>query len=232
MFGAIDLGSNSFRAHIGNVVDGTINVFRSTRESNRMAAGLDDNNFLTPEAIERGLASISRIKSFLDAYPLSEVRAVATNTFRVAKNASEFLIEAEKRLGHPIDVISGEEEGRLIYLGVANVLKIADEKRLVIDIGGGSTEVIVGLGHDIKRVESFPIGTVPQSLGFFKDGVIDAPSFERALLFAKSRFEDAAEYYRQAGWTTVYGSSGTIRATGEMLAANDIGDGLFTLENL
>jgi exopolyphosphatase/guanosine-5'-triphosphate,3'-diphosphate pyrophosphatase len=232
MFGAIDLGSNSFRAHIGNVVDGTINVFRSTRESNRMAAGLDDNNFLTPEAIERGLASISRIKSFLDAYPLSEVRAVATNTFRVAKNASEFLIEAEKRLGHPIDVISGEEEGRLIYLGVANVLKIADEKRLVIDIGGGSTEVIVGLGHDIKRVESFPIGTVPQSLGFFKDGVIDAPSFERAILFAKSRFEDAAEYYRQAGWTTVYGSSGTIRATGEMLAANDIGDGLFTLENL
>ncbi len=232
MFAAIDLGSNSFRAHIGNVVDGAINVFRSTRESNRMAAGLDGNNFLTPEAIERGLASISRIKSFLDAYPLNEVRAVATNTFRVAKNASEFLVEAEKRLGHPIDVISGEEEGRLIYLGVANVLKVADEKRLVIDIGGGSTEVVVGLGNDIRRVESFPIGTVPQSLGFFKDGVIDAPSFDRALLFAKSRFEDAAEYYRQAGWTTVYGSSGTIRATGEMLAVNEIGDGLFTLENL
>ena len=232
MFAAIDLGSNSFRAHIGNVEDGTIKVFRSTRESNRMAAGLDENSMLTPEAVARGLASIRRIKSFLDPYPLTEVRAVATNTFRVAKNAQDFLTEAEKLLGYPIDVISGEEEGRLIYLGVANVLKVADEKRLVIDIGGGSTELVVGHGNDIKRVESFPVGTVHQSFGFFPEGRIDAPSFDAALLFAKSRFEDAADYYRQAGWTTVYGSSGTIRAMGEMLAANEIGDGLFTLENL
>ncbi len=232
MFAAIDLGSNSFRAHIGSVKDGAIKVFRSTRESNRMAAGLDGDNRLTPESIERGLESIRKIKMFLDSYPLTEVRAVATNTFRVAKNAQDFLEQAEKLLGHPIDVISGEEEGRLIYLGVANVLNVADEKRLVIDIGGGSTEVVVGEGHDIRRVESFPIGTVPQSLGFFKEGVIDRPSFDRAVLFAKSRFEDAAEYYRHAGWTTVYGSSGTIRATGEMLAVNEIGNGLFTLENL
>ena len=232
MFAAIDLGSNSFRAHIGNVEDGAIKVFRSTRESNRMAAGLDESNMLTPEAVERGLASIRNIKSFLSQYPLTEVRAVATNTFRVARNAQEFLVEAEKLLGYPIDVISGEEEGRLIYLGVANVLKVADEKRLVIDIGGGSTELIVGHGNDIKRVESFPVGTVHQSLGFFPGGRIDASSFDAALLFAKSRFEDAADYYRQAGWTTVYGSSGTIRATGEMLAANEIGNGLFTLENL
>ncbi len=232
MFAAIDLGSNSFRAHIGNVEDGGITVFRSTRESNRMAAGLDENNRLTPEAIERGLDSIRNIKRFLDQYPLDEVRAVATNTFRIAKNAQDFLVKAEKLLGYPIDVISGEEEGRLIYLGVANVLKVADEKRLVIDIGGGSTELIVGYGNEIKRVESFPVGTVHQSLDFFQDGRIDAPSFDAALLFAKSRFEDVADYYRQAGWTAVYGSSGTIRATGEMLAVNKIGNGLFTLENL
>lgn len=232
MFAAIDLGSNSFRAHIGSVEDDAITVFRSTRESNRMAAGLDADNMLTPEAIERGLASIRNIRSFLDQYPLTEVRAVATNTFRIAKNAQDFLVEAEKLLGYPIDVISGEEEGRLIYLGVANVLKVADEKRLVIDIGGGSTELVVGYGNDIKRVESFPVGTVHQSLGFFENGKVDAPSFDAALLFAKSRFEDAADYYRQAGWTTVYGSSGTIRATGEMLAVNEIGNGLFTLENL
>ena len=122
MFAAIDLGSNSFRAHIGNVEDGAIKVFRSARESNRMAAGVDENGMLTPEAVARGLASIHRIRSFLDPYPLAEVRAVATNTFRIAKNAQDFLVEAEKLLGYPIDVISGEEEGRLIYLGVANVL--------------------------------------------------------------------------------------------------------------
>lgn len=232
MFAAIDLGSNSFRAHIGNVEDGAIKVFRSTRESNRMAAGVDENGMLTPEAVARGLASIHRIRSFLDPYPLAEVRAVATNTFRIAKNAQDFLVEAEKLLGYPIDVISGEEEGRLIYLGVANVLKVADEKRLVIDIGGGSTELIVGHGNDIKRVESFLVGTVHQSLGFFPEGRIDAASFDAALLFARSRFEDAADYYRQAGWTTVYGSSGTVRAMGEMLAVNEIGDGLFTLGNL
>ena len=232
MFAAIDLGSNSFRAHVGNVVDGAITIFKSTRESNRMAAGLDENNHLTQEAMERGLAAIRNIKDFLQQYPLSEVRAVATNTFRVAKNAKDFLEKAEKILGYPIDVISGEEEGRLIYLGVANVLNVPYEKRLVIDIGGGSTEIIVGHGSEIERVESFPIGTVRQSLGFFKDGKITSASFVAALLYAKSRFEDAADYYRYTGWTAVYGSSGTIRATGEMLAINDIGDGLFTLENL
>ncbi len=232
MFAAIDLGSNSFRSHVGNVIDGNISVAQSIRESNRMAAGLDENSNLTPEAIERGLNSIRKIKSFLDRYPLTDVRAVATNTFRVAKNAQEFLIPAENILGYPIDVISGEEEGRLIYLGVANVLKVDDEKRLVIDIGGGSTEIIVGHGNAIERVESFPIGTVRQSVGFFEGGKITAEAFDAAILFAKSRFEDAADYYRHAGWKAVYGSSGTIRATGEMLAINEIGDGFFTLENL
>ncbi len=187
---------------------------------------------LTPEAVARGLMSIRRIRVFLESCPLTEVHAVATNTFRVAKNAQDFLTEAEKLLGYPIDVISGEEEGRLIYLGVANVLKVADERRLVIDIGGGSTELVIGHGDDIKRVESFPVGTVHQSQEFFPNGRIDESSFDAALLFAKSHFEDAADYYRQSGWTTVYGSSGTIRATGEMLAINEIGDGLFTLENL
>lgn len=232
MFAAIDLGSNSFRSHVGNVIGGNISVVQSIRESNRMAAGLDENSNLTPEAIERGLESIRKIKSFLDRYPLTDVRAVATNTFRVARNAQEFLIPAENILGYPIDVISGEEEGRLIYLGVANVLKVNDEKRMVIDIGGGSTEIIVGHGSAIERVESFPIGTVRQSVGFFEDGNITAEAFDNAILFAKSRFEDAADYYRNAGWMAVYGSSGTIRATGEMLAINEIGDGLFTLKNL
>ncbi len=232
MFAAIDLGSNSFRLHIGEYVNGVICVVKSAREPNRLAAGLDKNNVLSREAMERGLDALKRLRSILAAYPLSDVKVVATNTLRIAVNAQDFLQDAEKVLGYPIEVISGEEEGRLIYLGVANVLAKPEEKRLVIDIGGGSTELICGLGQDIERVESFSVGTVRQSLAFFHDGIIDEASFEAAILSARSQFEDAVDYYRSSGWTAVYGSSGTIRATAEILAINRIGDGRFTLENL
>ncbi len=232
MFAAIDLGSNSFRLHIGEYVNGAICVVKSAREPNRLAAGLDKNNVLSRESMDRGLDALKRLRSILAAYPLSDVRVVATNTLRIAANAQDFLQEAEKVLGYPIEVISGEEEGRLIYLGVANVLSRPGEKRLVIDIGGGSTELICGLGQDIERAESFSVGTVRQSLAFFHDGIIDETSFEAAILSARSQFEDAVDYYRSSGWTAVYGSSGTIRATAEILAVNGIGDGRFTLENL
>lgn len=232
MFAAIDLGSNSFRLHIGEYVNGVICIIKSAREPNRIAAGLDKNNRLSDEAIVRGLEALKRLRSILEAYPLSTVKVVATNTLRVATNSQAFLQDAEKVLGYPIEVISGEEEGRLIYLGVANVLARPEEKRLVIDIGGGSTEVICGRGMQIERVESFSVGTVRQNLVFFRDGVVDEASFEAAILSARSQFEDAVDYYRSCGWTEVYGSSGTIRATAEILAVNRIGDGRFTLENL
>ncbi len=232
MFAAIDLGSNSFRLHIGEYVNGVICVVKSAREPNRLAAGLDKNNVLSEEAIARGLEALKRLRAILGAYPLSDVRVVATNTLRIASNAPVFLRDAEKVLGYPIEVISGEEEGRLIYLGVANVLARPEERRLVIDIGGGSTELICGIGQEIERVESFSVGTVRQSLAFFHDGIIDEASFEAAMLSARSQFEDAVDYYRSCGWTEVYGSSGTIRATAEIIAINKIGDGRFTLENL
>ncbi|EEO28218.1 Ppx/GppA phosphatase family protein [Oxalobacter paraformigenes] len=232
MFAAIDLGSNSFRLHIGEYVNGVICVVKSAREPNRLAAGLDKNNVLSEEAMARGLEALKKLRAILDAYPLSDVRAVATNTLRIASNAPVFLQNAEKVLGYPIEVISGEEEGRLIYLGVANVLARPEERRLVIDIGGGSTELICGKGQEIERVESFSVGTVRQSLAFFHDGIIDGASFEAAILSARSQFEDAVDYYRSCGWTEVYGSSGTIRAIAEILAVNRIGDGRFTLENL
>lgn len=232
MFAAIDLGSNSFRLHIGEYVNGIVCVVKSAREPNRLAAGLDRNNVLSREAMDRGLDALKRLRAILDAYPLSDVKVVATNTLRIASNAQVFLNDAEKVLGYPIEVISGEEEGRLIYLGVANVLGRPEEKRLVIDIGGGSTELICGKGQEIERVESFSVGTVRQSLSFFHDGIIDETSFQAAVLSARSQFEDAVDYYRSCGWTEVYGSSGTIRATAEILAINRIGDGRFTLENL
>lgn len=122
MFAAIDLGSNSFRLHIGEYVNGSICVIKSAREPNRLAAGLNKKNVLSGEAFQKGLDALRRLREILDAYPLSDVKVVATNTLRVASNASEFLQDAEKVIGYPIEVISGEEEARLIYLGVANVL--------------------------------------------------------------------------------------------------------------
>jgi len=232
MLGAVDMGSNSFRLHIGRYENGEIHVVKSAREPNRLAAGLDKNGFLTEEAISRGAQALGRLRSVLNAYPLSAVRAVATNTLRVARNASQFLQAAEKALGYPIEVISGEEEGRLIYIGVANVLADSKEHRLVIDIGGGSTELILGKGEEIDHVESFSIGTVKQSQSFFPNEMITRQGFDAAILSARSRFVDAAHFYHAQDWTHTYGSSGTIRAIAEIIARNGIGRGDLSLVSL
>jgi len=225
MLAAIDMGSNSFRLHIGRFENGAIRVIKSAREPNRLAAGLDKNGFLTVAAMKRGVEALTRLRSVLSAYPISAVRAVATNTLRIARNAQDFLQAAEKALGHPIEVISGEEEGRLIYLGVANVVPDSDEHRLVIDIGGGSTELILGKGQEIERVESFSIGTVKQSLSFFPGRAIDQSSFDAAILSARSHFEDAASFYHAGNWKFAYGSSGTLRAIAEIISRNGLGKG-------
>ncbi|MDL2283958.1 Ppx/GppA family phosphatase [Oxalobacter sp. OttesenSCG-928-P03] len=232
MLAAIDLGSNSFRLQIGEYVDGTIRVVRTAREPNRLAAGLDKRNYLTDTAIQGGLDALASLREIVALYPVSVVRAVATNTLRVALNAADFLIRAEAVLGYPIEVISGEEEGRLIYLGVDNLLANPEERRLVIDIGGGSTEIIRGRGKTIERVESFSVGTVGQSRTFFPDGLITAAGFDAAILSARSHFEDVKSHYHKRNWQAAYGSSGTMRAIAEIIAANGIGDGQLTGKNL
>jgi exopolyphosphatase/guanosine-5'-triphosphate,3'-diphosphate pyrophosphatase len=232
MLAAIDLGSNSFRLQIGEYVDGTIRVIRTARESNRLAAGLDRNNRLTDAAIAGGLEALRNLASILKPYPIRTVRAVATNTLRVAVNAPDFLVRAEEALGYPIEVISGEEEGRLIYLGVDNLLSSPDERRLVIDIGGGSTEIIRGRGETIERAESFSVGTVGQSQNFFPDGVITTAGFDAAILSARSHFEDVRSHYHKRHWQIAYGSSGTMRAIAEIIASQGLGDGRLTAKNL
>ena len=147
-------------------------------------------------------------------------------------NADAFLPEAENAIGYPIEIISGEEEGRLIYLGVACSLANPGERRLVLDIGGGSTELIIGKGLDILLVDSFSTGTVRQSDGFFIDGRIDAASFDAAIMSARGYFEDAASLYKAHIWDTAYGSSGTLRAISEAIAKNGLGDGRLTLASL
>jgi exopolyphosphatase/guanosine-5'-triphosphate,3'-diphosphate pyrophosphatase len=228
MYAAVDLGSNSFRLHVGKHDGAAIRVIKSMREPIRLAAGLDAAGNLTEAAMQAALACLHTFRAALAGYRLDAVRVVATSTLRVAHNAAAFLPAAERAIGYPIEIISGEEEGRLIYMGVANALAIADERRLVLDIGGGSTELVLGRGLDIERVESFRVGTVKQSLAFFVGGRIDAGAFEAAILSARSQFEDAAPPYQPQHWRSAYGSSGTIRAIAEIIARNGIGDGAIT----
>jgi len=223
MYAAVDLGSNSFRLHVGKHDGDAIRVLKSVREPIRLAAGLDDKANLTPAAMQSALACLKNFRAVLDGYKLDGVRVVATSAMRVARNAAAFLPQAELAIGHPIEIISGEEEGRLIYMGVANALATPGERRLVIDIGGGSTELILGRGQEIEKVESFSVGTVKQSLAFFVGGRVDAPSFEAAILSARSHFEDAAPPYRPQFWKQCYGSSGTARTIADIIVKNGIG---------
>lgn len=232
MLAAVDLGSNSFRMHIARHEGDAIRVIKSAREPIRLAAGLDEHGNLSTEAMQRAIDCLARFKSILDAYPIESLRVVATNTIRVARNAAELLPRAEAAIGCQIEVISGEEEGRLIYMGVANAVAIPGERRLVVDIGGGSTEVILGRGHEIVQVESFSIGTVPHAAKFFSDGELTEAAFEAAILSSRSTFEDAAPPYHPQHWRKAYGSSGTMRAIADAISNGGFGDGKLNLASL
>jgi exopolyphosphatase / guanosine-5'-triphosphate,3'-diphosphate pyrophosphatase len=232
MFAAVDLGSNSFRMHVGVFEGSAIRIVRTARDPIRLAAGLDASGNLTEQAMQTGVQCLANFRKILQEHRLDAVRVVATNTLRIARNAAEFLPRAEAAIGYPIEIISGEEEGRLIYMGVASALSDPSERRLVIDIGGGSTELILGKGPDILQVESFSIGTFVQSATFFSGGRIDAASFDAAIMSARSHFEDAAALYSSQQWTGAYGSSGTIRAINDVIAKNGIGDGTMSYGSL
>jgi exopolyphosphatase/guanosine-5'-triphosphate,3'-diphosphate pyrophosphatase len=232
MYAAVDLGSNSFRLHIGEAVAGQMHIVRTARDPIRLAAGLGPDNLLSAEAMDTAVRCLRDFSAILRQHRLDAVRVVATNTLRVARNADLLLPRLEEAIGYPVEIISGEEEGRLIYMGVARALGRPDERRLVIDIGGGSTEIISGAGDVIGLVESFSIGTHPHSTTYFPAGHISADGFETAVNAARARVEDVADQYRTVGWDGVYGSSGTIRAISEVLARNGIGDGSMSLPSL
>ncbi len=232
MFAAVDLGSNSFRLHIG-VHDGErIRIVNSAREPVRLGAGLDKRGNLSAQAIQNGIACLTRFAQILKGTPLSAVRVVATYTVRAAKNADSFVPLFEKAIGFPIEVISGEEEGRLIYMGVASTLDQPAERRLVVDIGGGSTELVLGHGHEIEEVESFSIGTVITSSAFFASGKITASAFDEAILAARSVFEDGIKPFHPKLWAIAYGSSGSMRTLDEVISLNYIGDGTLSLRSM
>ena len=230
---AVDLGSNSFRMLVAQVINtpsGTqLRPIDTLRETVRLAAGLTDNKLLGNDAYQRGLSAIRRFGERIRGFDPSKVRAVATNTLRVAKNAQNFVNDAQDALGFPIEVIAGVEEARLIYIGAAHEVSAVQGNRLVVDIGGGSTELIVGKGYEPKLMESLYIGCVSHSMRFFPKGNIDAHAFKEAELAARREIQVIAGNYLKSGWKQVIGSSGTARALADIIAENNFngqGDGL------
>lgn len=210
------MGSNSFRLMIGRVDEtpGGTQIFQvdALREPVRLAAGLTQDKYLDQPARRRGVDALRRFGDRLRDFPPEHVRAVATNTLRVAKNAQEFLIEAEAALGFPIEVIAGREEARLIYLGASHDAPACQGNRLVVDIGGGSTEFIIGNGYKPKLMESLYIGCVSHSRHFFPNGNVDEYAMKQAELAARREIQVLVQQYRTAGWNQAVGSSGTARA--------------------
>jgi exopolyphosphatase/guanosine-5'-triphosphate,3'-diphosphate pyrophosphatase len=229
---AVDLGSNSFHLQIGRVVDNQIYLLDSLREPVRLGGGLTRDKRIDRATQSRALEALARFGERLRGFPQGAVRAVGTNTLRVAKNAAPFLEEAQAVLGFPIEVIFGREEARLVYIGVSHSLRPAQHRRLVVDIGGGSTEFIIGAGYEPELMESLRIGSVSYSLRFFPEGRIEKSGMKKAELAASNELERIVKEYRRAGWKQAIGSSGTARSLAAILAANSWTNGTITADGL
>ena len=228
---AIDMGSNSFRLEIGQVQDGRYRRHLYLKETVRLGAGLDVDGMLTEEATERGLRCLASFAQTLKSSAPMQIRAVATQTLREARNRDQFLVRAEAALGHPIEVISGREEARLIYSGVA-FLQPSPKPRLVIDIGGRSTEMILGEGRTPRVAESFQVGCVSLSMRYFPDGRYTRAAFRAAQVAAGAELEEALVPFARRHWREALGSSGTAGAVADVLKASGKTDGRITAEGL
>ena len=222
---AVDLGSNSFRLQLARVIEGRLVFHDSLRETVRLGAGLGKDKHLDAAAQNRAIDCLKRFGERLRGLPPQAVRAVATNTFRVAKNSPQLLKEAQAALGFPIEVIAGREEARMIFVGVSHSLPPAAHKRLVIDIGGGSTEFIIGQGFEPMQMESLYMGCVSYSLRFFADGKISESSLEQAQIAAATEIQSIRKHFTDSHWQEAVGSSGTARALGEIIRLNNLDEG-------
>jgi exopolyphosphatase/guanosine-5'-triphosphate,3'-diphosphate pyrophosphatase len=229
---AVDLGSNSFHCQVGRVVGDQVYPLDSLREPVRLGAGLTKDKRIDEETQERALACLKRFGERLRGLDKHAVRAVGTNTLRVAKNAGSFLKKAKSALGFPIEVVSGREEARLIYLGVSHDLPASREKRLVVDIGGGSTELVIGSGYRPQKLESLFMGCVSYSLRFFEDGKITKSAMKQAELTARSELQPIVSKFARGNWQQAVGSSGTVRAIAEAIHQNGFGEDVITAAGL
>jgi exopolyphosphatase/guanosine-5'-triphosphate,3'-diphosphate pyrophosphatase len=229
---AVDLGSNSFHMVVARYSHGQLVILDRLREMVRLGAGLANSGRLDEAATDRALRCLERFGQRLRAMRADSVRVVGTNALRHARRKRWFLERARAALGHPIEIISGLEEARLIYSGVAHTSPMSPDKRLVIDIGGGSTEVVIGEGFNPLLLESLSVGCVGMSALYFDDGRISAKRIERARTAVRLELEPVQEAYRKLGWLRVFGSSGTVRVIGDVLHSLNPESPHITLDNL
>lgn len=232
LLAAVDLGSNSFRLEIARVEGDQIVSEGSWKETVRLAAGLDENGYLSIEKQTKALGALSRIAEKLRGFPRQQVRAVGTQTLRAAKNSDEFIKKAEEVLECRIEILRGKEEARLVYEGCSYTLPNSEKKRLIVDIGGASTECVVGVGHEPIAGESFHIGCVNTSVRFFKEGRITESAFLNAQLAAEAELDGNIKPVLKETWEEAYGSSGTASAVSQILHDSNWTDGTITKEAL
>ncbi len=232
LFAAIDLGSNSFRLEIGQLEAGHLRRVEYLKETVRQGNGLDAERNLSEAAMQRGWDCLARFAERIAGFKPSQVRAVATQTLREARNRELFLTKAKDILGFPIEVITGREEARLIYLGVSHLLPHSPERRLVVDIGGRSTELILGQNEQAETLESYRVGSVAWSMKYFPDGQWTNSAFKAAEIAAKAVLDEAQTIYLRHGWDTCYGSSGTVGAVADVLSLAGWPEGLITRDGL
>lgn len=235
-FAAIDLGSNSFHTviarSVGDASSSNLMIVDRHKESVRLAAGLDANDVLNEGTQANALACLDRFKQLLNQIPPAQIRAVGTNTLRRAGNGNDFLQRAEAALGVPIDIISGLEEARLIYQGVSHDLGNAPSKRLVVDIGGGSTEFIHGEDEKPLMMDSLQIGCVRLTQQFFPNKAITQAAMSNAITEVRHELAPVKRRWRKAKWDIAIGASGTAQAIGQVLSELQITDGTLTADGL
>jgi len=219
-YAAIDLGSNSFHMLVARREHGELRVLDRIKEMVRLGGGLDKEGNLDPRVQQRALDCLSRFGQRLRGIPAKNIRAVGTQTFRRLKRADEFLHAAETALECPVDIIAGREEARLIYLGVTQWIAGDQQKQLVMDIGGGSTELIIGEDFDPVEMESLQFGCVSVTNRFFSNGKITEKTLKKAQRAVAAELQEIQSIYRKTGWKTAIGSSGTIRSAASMCVAN------------
>jgi exopolyphosphatase / guanosine-5'-triphosphate,3'-diphosphate pyrophosphatase len=229
---AVDLGSNSFHMIVCNLTDGKLQTIDRLKEMVRLADGLDKKNILDNETQKRALACLERFGQRIRDFPPESVRAVGTNTLRNARNAQQFMEKAEKALNHPIHIISGVEEARLIYLGVAYSVGSTADLKLVVDIGGGSTEYIIGKEDQPIKKESLNMGCVSMSKRFFAKGRLSKNAFNKAVLFAEQKLEPFQKKFHRKQWHQAIGSSGTFRSIDKVLQSKGWSNNGITMAGL
>jgi exopolyphosphatase/guanosine-5'-triphosphate,3'-diphosphate pyrophosphatase len=229
---AVDLGSNSFHMLVCSLTDDKLQTVDRLKEMVRLASGLDKHKYLDDITQQQALQCLERFGQRIKQFPSGSVQIVGTNTLRTASNAQQFITKAEQALGHPIHVISGTEEARLIYQGVAHSLETNAKRRFVMDIGGGSTEYIIGTGKKSQRKESVPIGCVSMTHKFFKNNKVTQKSFQQAILHAEQLLEPYQRDFHFSHWDEAIGASGTLRSINQILMENDWSNNGITLDGL